>query len=247
MKALKIAKFQWFDTLTALGVYYAVFLLAMIILTSVSLNSNVSFTLSGVEISSIIFVFIVGLNSFKDSFKFSQANNISRKTFFKGVVIGMIPITICMSIIDLIINRIYNISVQCPTIFDMIYGSFGDTAVQNAGGKAAAWVQANDIPTLLGTMIWQFALYSSFYLLGVLISLIYYRSNKLLKTLVSVTPVILIMLLPASFWNTLVNFMHAAFGLQSRNPYMAVSSFIILASLFAGFAYLLIRKAVAKE
>lgn len=246
MKALKIAKFQWLDTLVAVGIYYTVFLLVIIFLSSVSVNTGTGFTSSGLETSSVIFVFIAGLNSFKDSFKFSQANNVSRKTFFMGVIIGMIPITIGMSIIDLIINRVYNNFVNCPTIFDMVYGTFRDTGMRSAGGNIV-WAQTNDIATLFGITIWQFALYSSFFLLGVLISLIYYRSNKLLKVSVSVAPIILILLLPSSFWNGIALFLPAAFGWQSRNPYMAVFSFLILASIFSSFAYLLIRKAVAKE
>lgn len=254
MKELKMAKFQVLGTIPTVSVYYALFLSFIAFLVLMSVNPNAGFTSSGLEMSSAVFIFIVGLNSFKESFKFSQANNISRKTFFKGVIMGMIPITLSMSIIDLIINRFYNIFVHCPTNFDMIYGSFRDTGMRYAGSNVVAWTQANDFSTLFGTITWQFAVYSSFFLLGILISLIYYRSNKLLKVLVSVVPVILITLLniafrmiPTPIRNGILNFISAAFGWQSRNPYMAVLSFIVLASIFACFGYLLIKKAVAKE
>jgi len=51
-------------------------------------------------------------------------------------------------------------------------------------------------------------------------------------------------LLPVSFWVATGKF---AFGWQSRNPYMAVASFTVIGIICAGFIYLLIRKAVAKE
>lgn len=254
MKSLKVAKFQVIDGIPSLRIFYAIFLAIIIFIAIANVNSGGNVTSSGLELSSVIFLFIAGLNSFKTSFKFSQANNISRKTFFIGMIMGAFPIAIIMSVIDIIINRVYNIFVPCPTNFDMIYGSFRDTVMWGFNSDVIVWKQANDLFTLLGTTIWQFALYTMVFLIGILISLIYYRSNKLLKVIVSILPFMLIMLsriiavlLPISFWTKLGRFIENSFGWYSRNPYMAVLSFSILGIIFAGFIYLLIRKAVIKE
>ena len=74
---------------------------------------------SGIEFSSMIFLFVLGLNSFKENFYFTQANNIPRVDYFKSLAITILPIALGMSIIDLIINRVYNIFVACPTMYDM--------------------------------------------------------------------------------------------------------------------------------
>ena len=204
--------------------------------------------------TSAIFLFIAGLNSFKNSFKFSQTNNSSRKTFFKGIIISIFPITLAMSIIDVIINRVYNLFVLSPMNYDMIYSSFRDTGMWNTNNTGFVWTQANNVSSLLGTIIWLFAVYSVFFLIGIFISLIYYRSNKLLKVIISVILIMLLMLsyniyrlLPVSFWIAMGKWISFAFGWQSRNPYMAVASFTVIGIICAGFIYLLIRKAVAKE
>lgn len=253
MKFLKIAKYQVMDTIYPIRNFYAIFLLVITSLVLLSENSGSTFSSSGIEFASVIFIFVAALNSVRSSFIFSQANNISRKTFFKGIIMGIFPITLAMSIIDLIINRFYNIFVNCPTNFDMIYGSYRDTGMLDING-GFAWTQANDLFTLFGTVIWQFALYSLVFLVGILISSIYYRSNKLIKVIVSVLPVLIIIssfsilsLLPMAFRDAIVQFVPGAFGWYSRNPYIAVFSFTVLGVILAGFAYLLIRKAVVKD
>ena len=192
----------------------------------------------------------VGLNSFKSNFKFSLANNISRKTFTKGLILAVFPIALVMSVIDLIINRIINIFMKCPTTFDMIYGSFRKS---NLLGNSEFWVQTNDFYTLFRTIIWQFAVYSSLFILGILISLLYYRSNKFLKIVVSAVPVLLLLFISSTnavFIDSLnINigkFIASAFGWHSLNPYTAVLSFTVLIFAFSSLIYLLVRKAMLK-
>ena len=252
MKSFKIAKYQVMEILSSIRTFYAIFLLVIVLLSILSFRSGGAHSSSGLDFASWIFLFIAGLNAFKRSFYFSQANNISRKTFFKGLVMGVFPITFAMSVIDVVINRIYNNFVPSPTNFDMIYSSFRDTDMRY--GARMVWTPANDIYTLFSTAIWQFALYSMIFLLGILITLIYYRSSKLVKVIVSVLPIALIIfsniiyqLLPVAFWESVGALIAGAFGWESRNPYMAVLSFGILASLFSGVAYLLTRRAVVKD
>lgn len=253
MKALQIAKFQSHNTASAVKVYYAIFLtiLALIVVLS---NSGVNSHTSGLEFSSAIFLFVAGINSFKNGFKFSQANNVSRKTFFKGLIMGILPITLFMSFFDLVVNRIYNLFILSPTNYDMIYGSYRDTGFWNFDAFHPVWIQANDFPSLIATFIWQFAAYTSIFALGILIFLIYFRSKKYVRFIISAIPIILLMLsqniyslLPVSFWNALGSFISQAFGWESRNPYIAVMTFLILGALFAGFSYLLTRRAVVKK
>ncbi len=99
---------------------------------------------------------VVGLNSFRNNFKFSQANNVSRITFFKGLIISILVVALFMSLIDIIINRLYNVFVSCPMNFDMIYG----------------------------ILQWMFSAYSTIIIMGILISLVYYKSSKPVKVII---------------------------------------------------------------
>lgn len=246
MRELKVAKYMMHWTLGRVVVFYAIFVLIIGLLFGVSFSIGEDVNSSGNEFSSIIFLFVVGLNSFKENFKMLQANNVSRKTFVRGLIIGVFPITFGMALVDLLINRICNIFAKCPTIFDMIYGSFRQSR--------ANWIQVNDIQTLFGTTFWNFALYSIVFILGILVSLCYYRSNKTLKVIISIVPAIILGFVinvsqkPIGSSNISIGkFFASAFGLQNQNPYMAVLSFAVLGTLFSMSIYLLTRKAVLKD
>ncbi|WP_010250388.1 hypothetical protein [Acetivibrio cellulolyticus] len=245
MKELKVAKYQIFNTINSIMIFYAIFITVIVFLGVLTRTIEGSSS-SGLEVSTIIFLLVAGLNSFKSNFKLMQANNVSRKVFVKGLLIGVFPITLAMSLIDLIINRVYNIFINCPTIFDMIYGNFR--------GLREGWMQSNNIQTLFGTVIWQFAVYSAVFIFGILVSLCYYRSNKKLKVLISIVPAMLVVfsaninqILLAALNINIGEIFASALGLQSQNPYLAVFSFAVLGILFSIAIYLLTRKAIIKE
>ncbi len=251
MKELKFVKYQIFDTIKAIFIYYLIFILAMTSIIAISSNSSANVHSSGIDFATIIFLFVAGLNSFKSNFKFSMANNVTRKTFTKGLIIAVFPITLVMSVIDLIVNRIINIFMKCPSTFDMIYGSFRKLNLFN---NSELWVQTNDFYTLFGTIIWQFAVYSSIFILGILISLLYYRSNKFFKIVVSVAPVLLLIFISNA--NVVIvdslnidigKLIASAFGWNSLNPYTAVLSFTVIILAYSSLIYLLVRKAIIKE
>ena len=103
----------------------------------------------------------------------------------------MVPIVLIMSIIDIVINHIYNIFIASPTNYDMIYTSLrSENWFLNNN-----WVQSNSIKTLFNTFMFQDAVYLVFFSLGLLIAIIYYKCNSLMKIVVSVLPVVSIMIL----------------------------------------------------
>lgn len=245
MKSLKVAKYQFFEVLNSIKVYYAIVIAIFLAITLLATTNGGEVSSSGIEFSTMIFIFIAGLNSFKNSFKFTQGNNISRKTFFKGLMISTLPIATLMAVADVILNRIYNLFVVCPTMYDMLYyKGFG----QNA------WNQSNSLGTLFGTVMFLIFLYIMIFNLGIFINLIYYRSNTVLKVIISVAPFILITLIgnfhdlfPQEFWNGVGNFLVSAFGLNNYNAYAAISSFFVMAVVLSGFTFLLVRRAVVKD
>lgn len=105
-------------------------------------------------------------------------------------------------------------------------------------------------------LLWSIFLYAIMAMLGYCITLIYYRSNKILKYVVSVTPALLLfVLVPAldrltngSLITKLARFMTTIMGFEKTiNPYIAMLSFIIGFGILALFSFLLIRRAVIKQ
>nr|WP_278001032.1 hypothetical protein [Clostridium botulinum] len=87
-------------------------------------------------------------------------------------------------------------------------------------------------------------------MLGLLITITYFRLNKLGQIVLSSFPVILIVVtngfysyIPTEVWTFIEN----AFGVNTKNPYMAILTFIILSILAITIQYLLIKKAVADK
>ncbi|KGO12924.1 hypothetical protein [Clostridium botulinum] len=245
-KSNKICKYQLETSIKPILIYYSIligFLLLILIEKFMSQNSNVRS--SGIEMSTAIFIFIMALNSFKSPFYFSQGNNISRNSFIIGTIKAGIIMAAALSLIDVIINRIYNIFIICPTNFDMIY-------TKAIYGIDTGWepILTHSISNSFGTYIWTFTVYVFLFMLGLLITIIYFRLNKLGQIVLSFFPVILIVVtsgfysyIPTGVWDFIEN----AFGINTKNPYIAIITFIILSILAIAGQYLLIKKAVTDK
>lgn len=229
---LKVAKYQLRDFRKSVMIYYSVILglgLFLVILTMKSQATGQS-SFSG---ASVIFLFILGLNCFKTSFKFVQANNISRKVFYLGNIIAIVSISGIIALIDFIIDRIFVSCVSYAGIFEQIYTSGG----------------------FFDKVLWSVAILTFATSLGWIITMIYYRCNSLMKSIVSLSPVVIAIvfgyfnrLTYGDLGEAITNFLGSALGLTNGlNPYMAVLSFTIATMGIFGLSYLLLYKAPIRE
>ncbi|WP_291650177.1 hypothetical protein [Clostridium sp.] len=247
MKLRSIVKYNINSIKNSIIIYYSIFIIVCVALGLLSKNGNGSS--SGLEISTAIFLFIVGLNLFKENFYFAKSNNVPRRDFLYGTVISMIPVVLGMSIIDIIINRIYNIFMKCPTIYDMLYTNIGSGEWYHS----IDWVQGNSIGILLNTLIFQASLYLAVFSLGFLITIIYYKCNKFMKVVVSVVPVAIFTVSNVigtaypNIVNNINKFMEIIFGWNTKNSYAAVLTFIVSFIIFIGMSRFLTRKAIIKQ
>jgi hypothetical protein len=138
-------------------------------------------------------------------------------------------------------------------MFDMLYTTYRDIGMRDHRTLEFIWKQSNEIHILFNTFIWQFALYTFICLVGLLITLIYYRSNKWMRVVVSISPVIFFMLMRGlgnyltDFSGSIISFMDKAFGYSNMNSYMAVITFLVAGGIMSAFIYLLTKKAEIKE
>ena len=247
MKSLKIAKMNIEGIMKATIIYYFIFVCVIIALIAIS--SGI-ITISGVEISTAIFLFVCGLNSFKSNFYFAKSNGISRKTFIKGLLISSVPIALVMSIIDIIINRVNNIFIKNPTLYDMSYGELvGHIGIVYESN----WIQSNSLATIFNTILFQFSLCLLAYVIGIVINMIYYRANKYVKVLLSAIPVAFIILKGnlsmrnPSLTLRINEFTNYIFGFNPSNVFACIKTFLVFTVVLSAIAFLLIRKATIKE
>lgn len=252
MKSLKVAKYNISNVKKSMIIYYCIFISVCIGLVTVNKFQDGMVSCSGLELSTVIFLFVAGLNIFKESFYFTQSNNISRKIYFKGMILSMFPITAVAAVIDVIINRVYNLFMNCPSNYDMMFTSLRDMDMVSSIASSG-WVQSNDIITLLNTFLLQFAVCTVIFAIGLAVSIIYYRCNKLMKVVVSIVPIVSIMLvniLAYTFteaFSKVAVFIENIFGWNTQNPYTAMATLTVIFIAVIGIIYLLVRKAVIKE
>ncbi|MGH4123742.1 MAG: hypothetical protein ACREV6_12515 [Clostridium sp.] len=248
MKSYKLAKYNIIISLKAIIIYYCILIAVMTSITLISEFYGGNTSASGIEFSSMIFLLVLGLNFFKENFYFAQANNISREDYFKSVVIAILPTALGMSMIDVIINRVYNVFAPGPTMYDMSYNNFTGIYLNKE-----VWIQSNSIGTLFGTVTFLFAFYIVAFAIGLLITLIYSKCNKIMKILVSLSPLVIAAILGNISYNSpefgkkVAIFVDNIFGISTRNSYIAVMTFICLFLIVMFFVYMLVRRAVVKK
>ncbi|WP_024833266.1 hypothetical protein [Ruminiclostridium josui] len=217
--------------------YLAILLLIVFLAVSVS---GVKGSISGMEMTSSIFLFILGLNSFKKNYLFLISNGVPRRTQFKSFFLAAMPIAAGMAVIDSALGIIFNRISNFNSLFNMIYID----RTQNTGNTFIS-------------LLWSIALYMCAITLGYFITLAYYRMNKIQKICISIgVPVFFTMVLPYILYNfcstTTVNWVYngitTMFGVTgSYGPISAVFVFLIATVLLSVLSYLLIRKAPVKD
>lgn len=248
MKSFKFAKYNMKSSLKPIITYYCIFIGVVTVIEMISKFSGGKGYSSGVEFSAVIFLFVLGLNSFRENFYFAQANNISRVDYFKATAISILPLGLAMAVLDVITNRVYNLFRACPTIYDMSYNNFTGAYL-----NMEVWIQSNSIETIFGTITFLFAFYIVAFAIGLLITLIYYKCNKTMKILVSLSPLAILAIVISiaknypRFDEQVVIFINNILGIYSKNSYTAVLTFTCLFIISMAFVYMLVRKAVVKR
>lgn len=195
-------KYQLASFKKTIGIYYAILLAILLLL------GGPSVTTAATE----VFVFVLGLNIFTQSFLFAQANNISRKTFYVGTIIALICLAAIFALLDSIVS--FTGIVAKLGMYSQIYP-----------------------PSIGMNLLWSFVFFAFLGSLGWMINMIYYRSNTSAKIVVSLAPVFIIWIIvflnnwtDGKLWASIGSFLASAFGFTSKvpNPLPAVVGFSVL-------------------
>jgi hypothetical protein len=234
-------KYQLMDAKKSLIIYYSIVYIILIAFIFLSPLSNSS--LGGVETASMIFLFIAGLNSFRETFQMFLQNSLSRRTLFKSYVLSIVPITILMAFIDSINGIIASSLARYESAYVQSYG-------QRYLGNST------DIQLIIEGFLWYIFAYAFIAMLGYFITILYYRMNKALKLLVSIgVPALFVIVLPIIDTNftggaisrAIGKFFMFAWGYSNGfNPYFSMVTCTIFFILFGGLSYLLMKKAIIK-
>ncbi len=233
--------------------YLCIYLVMLLIAASNYLAVRIGSS-NGVETVTAVTIFIVGLNSFKENFKFFSANGVSRRTQFCSTAAALGILSVIFALIDSINALIFtHLTVYSP-MFLKIYGTrFGYPANANVPMASPALT----LQVLFENFMWLVFLYFILSMIGFFITILYYRMNRALKITVSIAvPVVLmngIQVLDDHFFQGKIGAFfrsaaNAALGITSgHNPYIGMISMLLGTAFFAVLAYLLARKAIVRR
>ncbi len=249
--SLKAAyRYQLSEYKKSVMIYYLVVVLVILFFwgsVSFAEGSNIQST-GGIEMSTVIFLFVMGLNSFKETFLMLLQNGISRKTMFYGRLAAAGILCTGMMIIDRVLVTVIKGMIGENSSFRItgLYEEFFYKRTQELG-----FLQES-----LEGALFTLCFYIIAFSFGYFITTAYYRMNKTAKIAVSVgVPTGFFFVLPVVD-STIANGSISRFigymfgtvlGINKDHPYNFVISSLVGACIFLGLSWLLIRKAVDKK
>ncbi len=248
MNFLPAWKYQMDGMKWPLIIFYIV-IAALLILMGVSMSIAVregnQFNVGGMEMASVVFIFVCGLNSFRSTFHMLSANGVSRKTMFVSFVAVLGAVAAGMAVIDSTVSVVMRgIGSYGPGI-----GNYEPGFMQMYG------IESYSTASVLTGLLWMFCCNLAAGMGGYLITTLFYRMNKPVKLLISIgVPVLLLFVWPMA---DLVLFGGAvstaffqlvgwAFGFMDGNPFMGIVSNVLLALIFTALSFIALRRVPLK-
>lgn len=214
----------------AVIIFYIVIILLFSIFSATSSLSlgEKQMNISGLEASSVWFIFVCGMNSFRSNFLFHLQLGSTRKTLFKGWFCSAATVCLGMACFNLLLLLIMNFLLNVPV------------------GSPIFAIEIENVPLrLLSGTIYYFCEYFLFISLGYLITCGFYRLSRTGKWIVS----ILMGGLGMSFLilvENYENYIETIFFFPLTHPWMLSSIYLMLAAVVLSFCWLIIRRIPVK-
>jgi hypothetical protein len=236
-------KYQFSEYKNPVIIYYLTFIsLITFIFYLSSDKGNSSTEFNGTGLATAIFLFVMGLNSFKESFLMFLQNSVSRKTVYAGRILSAIALSIGMAFMDQLLMLLGNLIIANNLRLE--YRSMVETMYMRS------YITPSQM--YLEGFLFNMVFYLAAFTFGYFITIAYYRMNKALKIIVSVgVPAGYFILLPiidykifnGKIFKAIGEFLMFALG----SPYYAMTTFFILFLIFSNLSWIMLRKAVDKN
>ena len=231
-------KYQFQDITRALIIFCGILLILILTLFIPGLQG----TTNGLEISAFIFLFVIGLNTFKENFGMFLQNGVSRKTIFAGKLLSTCVVSAIMAVLSCVakLGGGYR-DIQLGTLYEMLY--------------TERMASISPVLVVVENLLMLFCCCLAFMMVGYFITIAYYRMEKHWKLLISVgLPVLCFVLLPivdtvlgGVIFLSIFRVLMFATGLQFDSPYICMLSALTVTAVFSGLSWLLMRRAVVKN
>lgn len=170
---------------------------------------------------------------FKEHFLLLAQNGVSRKMFFRCSLITSLIFSIGMSIVNLVIVSVLNLSsgYKYLLLMDLIYPAY------------------NSFSASFINVIYSLAIFFLSFVIGLFISLCFYKANKIVKILIAAgIPISLFMIAPMSFafmsdfWLKLFDIFYLVMGLKHGNPFIGIATICVTSVVLIFISQPIIRR-----
>jgi hypothetical protein len=209
-------------------------ILISVVVTHLVAPENHSAIGGSIDPTALIWMFVLGIIFFGLSFKFMLSHGVSRKRFFLASSISLAVMAAIWSLLVTLFVTISRMFTNIIVIYELLYRS----------------------RAVVGMTIWEFAALLLFAVLGWFIYLVYYVSGRKTKYLITASPFVVVPLLmlfnmmaDGKIFHAIGQFFVNIMGFASSipNPYIGALSMLVMAVIFGGAIFLLIRRAQIKD
>ncbi|HBP64017.1 MAG TPA: hypothetical protein DD730_07050 [Desulfosporosinus sp.] len=187
------------------------------------------------DLIAFIWIFILGLLSFKPSFKFMLANAVSRKSLFWANIFSMAILSVALAVVvTLVLTFINRMHIDIIVLYTQLYGDNGPTS----------------------SVVWFISVFYLLIVIGWFINMVYYRSSRRMAYAISFAPFVISGLFIAinqtthgKLFESIIRIIVTAMGFSGNipNPYFGSFSMLLLTVIICAINYRLIRKMQIKE
>lgn len=243
-----LVKYQLTGAKRSVLIYYAILLFCVIVFSgSASLIiqgetiGNSSF--NGIEIASVIFLFVCGLVSFSETFHMFLQNGITRKhmllSLFQYGMILCIFMAFCDKIILLVGRLLEKLipSLHFTPLFEMIFPSFAQ--------------KSSHVTVFLCDILYCFTIYAAFIFFGFFLAVASYRGSRLMRILIAAgLPVLIFVAFPivdslyeGRIYAFIIKMLLILSGANAQNPFLGMLFFLFITAFWGFMANLLGKRA----
>lgn len=224
----KVAKYNISSTFRSLKMFYLIFTSIIIVIEVINnFFGGKAGNIQGIEFGSMIYLFCIGACLFREGFYFCQANNVSRKDFYKGSLLTAGILSVFMAIAAMIFDAVLNIFVKVPGLYDLAFLQ-GDVTKQK---------------NFIFEFIFLLILFIFAFELGSLFAEAYFRLQKRGQIILSIMLVLSVMIIgnlsETSFASKMINNIVCFFA----NPYTVVLGLLAGLIIISVFNFVLVKGA----
>lgn len=224
------------------GILFSIFILSFVLSV---VYQDVRTQIAGVDFATAIFLFVMGCVTFNEIFPMLLQNSVSRKTMFKSRMAVALTAALFMSVVTALFTygwrEFLDVLPFMPSV--SVFSVFQSVYFQ---------AQDHSLAVILWSALLMFCINLFMYMIGMLLSLIFYRVNTLVKVLIAAgIPVLLIFVLPivdafftkGQMLECFTHFINTVFGLSGREIWKGCVS-LAVGSVLAGTASWLVMRRI---